>query len=425
MSPGRARAASMADIEVWLDWQGHCRPVGIVRRHAARGGERVTFSYHDEWISAPRGYAIDPSLPLGAGTFSPPPGHAMFGAMADTAPDSWGRTLMRRQERRNAEHDGRTVRTLQESDFLLGVSDHARLGALRFRHVGGDLFLAPPERATPGLVALGRLRAAAERVLQGMDTDEDLLAILAPGSSLGGARPKASVVDQFGTLSVAKLPKDTDEYSVERWEAIALDLAQTAGIRAAGHDIHDDRGRPIFVSRRFDRTAGQRLPFMSAMAMTGRRDGERGSYLELVDVLTTHGANAAADRSELFRRVAFSLLVSNTDDHLRNHGFLRLDHRGWSLSPAYDINPTPQDIGPRILTTNIDLDDGTCSIELLRSVAEEFCLKLADADLLIRDVARVTCAWRDAARRRGAPEPEIRRMASAFEHADLDTALAL
>ena len=425
MSPGRARAASMADIEVWLDWQGHCRPVGIMRRHAARGGERVTFSYLDEWISSPSGYAIDPSLPLGAGTFSPPPGHAMFGAMADAAPDSWGRTLMRRQERRNAERDGRTVRTLQESDFLLGVSDHARLGALRFRHVGGDLFLAPPERATPGLVALGRLRGAAERVLRGDDTDEDLLAILAPGSSLGGARPKASVVDQFGTLSVAKFPKDTDEYSVERWEAIALDLAQAAGIRSAEHDLHEDRGRPVFVSRRFDRAGGERLPFTSAMAITGRRDGERGSYLELVDVLTTHGANAAADRSELFRRVAFSVLVSNTDDHLRNHGFLRLDHRGWSLSPAYDINPTPQDIGPRVLTTNIDLDDGTCSIELLRSVAEEFCLKLADADTLIRDVARVTRGWRAAARLRGAPEPEIRRMESAFEHADLDAALAL
>ena len=415
----------MADIEVWLDWQGHCRPVGIMRRHAARGGERVTFSYHDEWISSPYGYAIDPSLPVGAGTFSPWPGHAMFGAMADAAPDSWGRTLMRRQERRFAERDGRAVRTLQESDFLLGVSDQARLGALRFRHAGDDLFLAPPERATPGLVALGRLRGAAERVLRGVDTDEDLLAILAPGSSLGGARPKASVVDQLGTLSIAKFPKDTDEYSLERWEAIALDLAQAAGIRVAEHDVHEDRGRLTFVSRRFDRKAGHRLPFTSAMAMTGRRDGERGSYLEIVDVLTTHGANAAADRSELFRRVTFSVLVSNTDDHLRNHGFLRLDHRGWSLSPAYDINPTPQDIKPRILTTNIDLDDGTCSIDLLRSVAEEFCLKLADADRLIRDVARVTRRWRLAARRRGAPEPEIRRMESAFEHPDLDAALAL
>ena len=417
--------ADMADIEVWLDWQGRCHPVGIMRRHAARGGERVTFRYADEWIASPHGFAIDPSLPLGPGTFRPAQGHVTFGAMADAAPDSWGRTLMRRQERRLAERERRAVRTLQESDFLLGVSDQARLGALRFRHAGDDLFQAPPERATPGVVALGRLRGAAERVLQGVDTDEDLLAILAPGSSLGGARPKASVVDQRGILSIAKFPKDTDDYSLERWEAIALDLAQAAGMRVAEHDIQEDRGRPIFVSRRFDRNAGQRLPFTSAMAMTGRRDGERGSYLEIVDVLTTHGAHATADRSELFRRVTLSVLISNTDDHLRNHGFLRLDHRGWSLSPAYDINPTPQDIKPRVLTTGIDFDDGTCSIALLRSVAEEFCLKLTDADLLIRDVARVTRTWRDAARRRGAPEPEIRRMESAFEHPDLDTALAL
>ena len=425
MFPGRVRVAFMADIEVWLDWQGHCRPVGIMRRHAARGAERVTFSYHDGWISSPDGFAIDPYLPVGAGTFSPPRGHPMFGAIAGAAPDSWGRTLMRRQERRSAERDGRAVRTLQESDFLLGVADQARQGALRFRLVGDDAFQAPPERATPALVALGRLRGATERVLRGIDTDDDLLAILAPGSSLGGARPKASVVDQHGNLSIAKFPKDTDDHSLERWEAIALDLAQAAGIRAAGHDLHDDRGRPILLSRRFDREAGRRLPFMSAMAMTGRRDGERGSYLEIVDALTTHGANAANDRAELLRRVAFSVLVSNTDDHLRNHGFLRRDHRGWSLSPAYDINPTPQDVGPRVLTTNIDLDDGTCSIELIRSVAEEFCLRLADADRLIRDVARVTRLWRDAARRRRAPEPEIRRMASAFEHPDLTAALAL
>ena len=415
----------MADIEIWLDWQGHCRPIGIMRRRAARGSERVTFSYHEEWISSPYGFAIDPSLPVGPGIFRPSPGHAIFGAIGDAAPDSWGRTLMRRRERRSAEREGRPVHTLSESDFLLGVPDEARLGALRFRHLGDDVFQARPETATPGLVALSRLRDAAERVIQGVETDDDLLAILAPGSSLGGARPKASVVDQRGRLSIAKFPKDTDEYSLERWEAIALDLAQAAGIRAAAHDLNEDRGRPIFVSHRFDRVAGKRLPFISALSMTERRDGERGSYLEIVDALTTYGAQAPADRVELFKRIAFSVLVSNTDDHLRNHGFLRLDHSGWTLSPAYDVNPTPQDIRTRILTTNINFDDGTCSVEMLRSVAEEFCLKLADADVLVRDVARVTRTWRDAARRRGADEPEIRRLESAFEHADLAAALAL
>ena len=415
----------MSDIEVFLDWQGNPHPVGIMRRRAARGGERVTFAYAEAWISSERGHAIDPTLPVGPGTFRPAAGHAVFSAVADSAPDSWGRALMRRRERREAEREGRSARTLQETDFLLGVSDEARLGALRFRHRGEQVFQAPREAAIPGLVALGRLRSAAERVLQGVESDEDLLAIFAPGSSLGGARPKASVVDQRGQLSIAKFPKESDEYSLERWEAIALDLAEAAGIHSAAHDILDDRGRPIFVSRRFDRRGTQRIPFISALSMTEHRDGERGSYLEIVDALTTHGARAAADRVELFRRIAFSVLVSNTDDHLRNHAFLRLDPSGWSLSPAYDINPTPPDLKARILATNINFDDGTCSIELLRSVAEEFSLKLADADMLVRDVARVTRTWRQAARRRGAAEAEIRRMEGAFEHAEQAAALAL
>ena len=415
----------MADIEVFLDLQGKCRQVGIMRRHAARGGERVTFAYAEDWISSEQGHAIDPTLPVGPGTFRPAAGHAVFSAIADSAPDSWGRALMRRRERREAEREGRSVRTLQESDFLLGVSDEARLGALRFRHRGDHVFQAPGETGTPGLIALGRLRSAAARVLQGAETDEDLLAIFAPGSSLGGARPKASVIDQRGELSIAKFPKESDEYSLERWEAIALDLAEAAGIRAAAHEIHEDRGRPIFVSRRFDRNGGHRIPFISALSMTEHRDGERGSYLEIVDALTTHGARAAADRVELFKRIAFSVLVSNTDDHLRNHAFVRFDSSGWTLSPAYDINPTPPDIRARILATNINFDEGTCSIELLRSVAEEFSLKLADADVLIRDVAQVTRTWRHAARQRGAAESEIRRMEGAFEHAEQTAALAL
>ena len=287
------------------------------------------------------------------------------------------------------------------------------------------IFQAPQDVGVPGTVALGQLLKASERILRGEETDEDLLLIFAPGSSLGGARPKASVIDQHGCLSIAKFPKETDEYSLERWEAIVLDLAEAAGIQTASHDLIDNDGRPIFLSRRFDREGQERIPFLSAMSMTEHRDGDRGSYLEVVDALTEHGANAADDRIELFKRVAFSVLVSNTDDHLRNHGFLWLGQRGWTLSPAYDVNPTPQDIKPRILATNIDFDDGTCSIELLRSVAEEFALKLADADALIRQVAIATQDWRQAARRRGAKEPEIQRMESAFEHEDLQTALSL
>jgi len=396
-----------------------------MRRHPGRGRESVTFEYDPAWISAEESFSIDPSLPIGVGTFRPPAGQEMFGTLGDSAPDTWGRTLMRRRERRAAEREQRPVRTLHEADFLLGVSDDTRLGALRFRWAGDDVFQAPQSVGVPGTVALGQLLGASERILRGEESDEDLLLIFAPGSSLGGARPKASIIDQHGRLSIAKFPKETDDYSLERWEAIALDLAGMAGIRVADHDLHENSGRPIFLSQRFDRDGDQRIPFLSAMSMTERRDGERGSYLEIVDALTEHGASAAADRSELFKRVAFSILVSNTDDHLRNHGFLWLGQRGWTLSPAYDINPTPHDVKAPILATNIDFDDGTCSVELLRSVADEFALTLGDADRLIRNVAEVVQTWRDIARARGARETEIQRMSTAFEHEQLAAALAL
>ena len=415
----------MADVEVFLDWQGQCLPVGLMRRHPARGRESVTFEYDPGWLASTTSFSIDPGLSKGPGVFRPPAGQEMFGTLGDSAPDTWGRTLMRRRERRAAETEGRPVRTLHEIDFLLGVSDETRLGALRFRWAGEEEFQAPQAIGVPGTVALGDLLRASERILRGEETDEDLLLIFAPGSSLGGARPKASVIDQHGALSIAKFPKETDNYSLERWEAIALDMAAACGITVAQHDIIENDGRPIFLSRRFDRQGGMRIPFLSAMSMTQHRDGERGSYLEIVDALSEQGANASADKTELFRRIAFSILVSNTDDHLRNHGFLWQGQQGWNLSPAYDINPTPADVKPRILSTNIDFDDGTCSVELLRSVAEEFSLKAVDCDRIIGAVAEVVRNWRDFAQGRGAREAEITRMTSAFEHDDLERALAL
>ncbi len=257
------------------------------------------------------------------------------------------------------------------------------------------------------------------------ESDDDLRLLLAPGASLGGARPKASVTDNDGSLAIAKFPRATDDYSVERWEAIALNLALNAGIRKAPHTLINVQDRPVFLSRRFDRHGDIRIPYLSAMTMTQHRDGEPGSYLEIVDALSAHGARPIRDRLELFRRVAFSILISNTDDHLRNHGFLRKSPCGWTLSPAFDINPSPGDMQARILSTAIDFDDGTCSIDLLRSVAQDFTLDLAFAETIIGQVAKVTRTWRVAAKRRAAPVREIDRMASAFEHPDLKDALAL
>jgi serine/threonine-protein kinase HipA len=349
----------------------------------------------------------------------------IFGAIGDSAPDTWGRRLMQRAERRQAERDRRAVRTLTEIDYLLGVSDETRLGALRFRRTTDEPFQAPLRAGVPALIELGRLLQITERILRDEETDDDLRFIFAPGSSLGGARPKASLVDQQGRLLIAKFPKETDDYSIETWEEIAMRLARAAGIATPPHELMRVAGKSVLISRRFDRVDGARIPFLSAMSMTGARDGERGSYPDIVDALARHGAQAKADAQALYRRMAFNVLISNVDDHLRNHGFLWLGRKGWSLSPAYDLNPTPTDIRPRILTTNIDLDEGTCSLDLVESAAEYFGLGLAQARAVIREVAAAAATWRSVAKEVGARSAEITRMASAFEHDDLARALAL
>lgn len=415
----------MADFDVHLSTPDGTRLIGRAHANRARGKETVLFEYADEWLRDAGRFALEPALPLTRGGFAPPAGQAIQASLGDSAPDTWGRRLMQRAERRQAERDRRAVRTLMESDYLLGVADETRLGALRFRRPDEAEFLARPHAGVPALVDLGRLLQITERILRDEETDEDLRMIFAPGSSLGGARPKASVLDQHGRLAIAKFPKETDDYSIETWEEIALRLAERAGIVTAGHELIRVAGKAVLLSRRFDRQDGQRIPFLSAMAMLGARDGEGGSYPEMVDALAAHGAQAKRDARALYRRVAFGVLVSNVDDHLRNHGFLRLDKAGWTLSPAYDLNPVPVDLKARVLTTKIDLEEATCSLDLLESAAEYFALSLASARVIIKEVATATARWRAVAREVGAPEPEINRMASAFEHDELRRALAL
>jgi serine/threonine-protein kinase HipA len=212
---------------------------------------------------------------------------------------------------------------------------------------------------------------------------------------------------------------------MEMWEEIALRLAGQAGIATPHHELIEVAGKVVLLSRRFDRTGTIRIPFLSAMAMLGAKDGERGSYPEIVDALTQHGAQGKTDAHALYRRVVFNVMISNVDDHLRNHGFLWLGKAGWSLSSAYDLNPMPTDLKARVLATNIDLDEGTCSLDLLESASGFFGLTLPQARAIIKQVATVTAGWRDIARAAGAPAAEITRMASAFEHDDLKRALAL
>jgi serine/threonine-protein kinase HipA len=415
----------MTDFEVHLSVEDGTRLMGRARSNRVRGKETVVFEYSDEWLRDADRFSIEPGLPMTRGGFAPPAGQAIHGSLADSAPDTWGRRLMQRAERRAAEREGRAVRTLLESDYLLGVSDVSRLGALRFRRVSGERFLADSRAGVPALMDLGRLLQSTERILRDEETDEDLQLIFAPGSSLGGARPKASVIDQYGRLSIAKFPKETDEYSIETWEEIALRLADRAGIVTAAHELLEVAGKAVLLSRRFDRAEGRRIPFLSAMAMLGAKDGEGGSYPEMVDALARHGADAKRDARALYRRVAFNVLVSNVDDHLRNHGFLRLNRSGWMLSPAYDLNPVPSDLKARVLTTNIDLEESTGSVDLLEASAGYFALSLAEARAILKEVAAATSTWRDVARQVGAPVREIDRMASAFEHDALQQAVAL
>ncbi len=414
------------EILVYVYLQGTPHLVGRLWARTRKDRESATLEYDKSWLAHPGRFSLEPALKLGPGPFHTPAGRPLFGAIGDSAPDRWGRALMRRATRRHAEREPEVPRTLTEVDYLLMVDDEARQGALRFAKREGGPFLAAHGPANiPPLIALPRLLAAAEHVLSGTDDDEDLRLLLAPGSSLGGARPKASVRDRAGHLAIAKFPNRTDEVSTVLWEAVALTLAAKAGVSVSPWRLENVAGKPVLLLRRFDREAGTRLPFLSAMSMLDAKDNEAHSYLELVDVLRRHGAAPKEDMHALWRRIVFSILISNTDDHLRNHGFLWAGPAGWRLSPAYDLNPVPADIKPRVLTTAIDLDDGTASLELAMGVAPYFELQANDANRTAAQVGRAVAKWRKEAAKLGIAQAEIARMSSAFEHRDLTAALAL
>jgi serine/threonine-protein kinase HipA len=327
---------------------------------------------------------------------------------------------MRRAERRVADREKRAPRTLREIDYLLLVDDEARLGALRFaKEVGGAFLRADSESRIPPVVKLPRLLTAAEHFENEKDDEEDLRLLLAPGSSLGGARPKASVRKQNGDLLIAKFPHKTDGTQVVLWEGLALRLATKAGITACSARIAKISRKPVLLLERFDRIHARRIPFLSAMSMLGARDNETHSYLEVVDALRQHGARVEADLEELWRRIAFYILISNTDDHLRNLGFLYEGSDGWRLAPAYDLNPVPVEVKPRILTTNITWDDGTARLERAMEVADYFKLSKNRARGIVRQVGKAVAGWRKEAATLGIGKSEQEVMASAFEHDDL------
>jgi serine/threonine-protein kinase HipA len=407
-----------------VDLDGKPHLLGRLWAHVRKNMESASFEYDKTWLENPMRFSLGPALQVGPGAFHTPADTPMFGAIGDSAPDQWGRALMRRAERRRAERAGTAPRSPQEIDFLLLVDDEARQGALRFAEKEGGPFLREKGgKRIPPLVELPELLSAVEHVVEDKDTEEDLLLLIAPGSSLGGARPKASVIDKDCHLAIAKFPRRDDEYNMVVWEAVALALPAKSGIPVPESRVETVADKPVILLRRFDRGKAARIPFLSAMSMLGAKDRDTRSYLEIVDALRQHGAAPKEDMEELWRRIVFSILISNTDDHLRNHGFLYAGQAGWRLSPAYDLNPVPVDIKPRILATAINEDDGAASLDLAMSVAEYFELEKDKAKAIAAQVGKAVSKWRDAAARYGIGKIEIDRMASAFEHDDLKKAL--
>lgn len=407
---------------VYLDLSGSPRLVGRLWSRTRKDRETATFEYDSEWLRNPLRFALEPALTLGPGPFHSGD-RALFGSIGDSAPDRWGRVLMRRAERRRAAGEGQTARTLREIDYLLMVDDEARQGALRFAAKPGGPYLAHGgKRKIPPLIQLPLLLTAAEHVSEDKESNEDLRLLLAPGSSLGGARPKASIRLPDGQLAIAKFPNAADEINVVLWEAVALSLASKAGIIVPEWKLELVGKKSILLLQRFDRLKKDRIPFLSAMSMLSAKDNEQRSYMEFVDVLRQHGGATREDIHMLWRRIVLSILISNTDDHLRNHGFLYNDRAGWRLAPAYDLNPVPIDIKPRVLSTCIDLDDATASLDLAFQVSSYFEIDKKEARQIAYEVGTAVKSWRKVAAKFGLTASEIDRMSSAFEHAELKKA---
>ncbi|MHB8255109.1 MAG: type II toxin-antitoxin system HipA family toxin [Acidiferrobacter sp.] len=418
----------MAIIAVYADWDGLPTPLRLGVLHAQRGASREIFAFEFDAAALAHPAAvnlqIDPRLGLFKGRQHPPQGHETFGVFADASPDRWGRLLMRRRLEREqrAGQVGKAVR-LHESDYLLGVHDAFRIGALRFRlGDAGDFLDNRHGMSAPPFVQLRELEAAS----LGLERDEDntaaagdewLRMLIAPGGSLGGARPKASVVDSNGHLWIAKFPSVRDEHDVGAWELVTHTLARSCGLRVP-ESLARRFANPhhTFLVKRFDRTTeGRRLHFASAMTLSDHKDGDDASagvsYLEIARVLIDHGAQTDTDLPELWSRIVFNLLVSNTDDHLRNHGFILVPGKGWRLSEAYDMNPVPESHG---LKLNISEADNAMDLELARSVAPYFRVDARAVNEIIARSQTVVRQWSKIATRLGIPVREQERMALAF-----------
>jgi serine/threonine-protein kinase HipA len=392
-------------ILVYADWQELDNPklMGRLSAIQMRGKEIFAFEYDKEWLNT-NYVQIDPDLYFFNGRQFLNDNKPNFGIFMDSSPDRWGRLLMRRREAALARQEQRKESLLFETDYLLGVFDEHRMGALRFKIEGNNTFLSDNQAmAAPPFTSLRELEQASLKLEQENSLNDSeylkwLNMLMAPGSSLGGARPKASVLDPNQELWIAKFPSKFDDKNIGAWEMVVHDLSKQAGIDVADAFIQKFNSRHhTFVTKRFDRIGKQRIHFASAMTLLGYTDGadyqEGVSYLHLAEFIMQHGINIDKDLEELWRRIVFSICVSNTDDHLRNHGFL-LTSKGWKLSPAYDINPNESGTG---LKLNISENDNALDLDLALSVAPFFRIKFERANNIIEEIKKATSTWRKLA----------------------------
>ena len=399
--------SSGKQIWVWLDDPafGRLRQIGTLSR-GDRGS--IRFSYEPDWLKHAHAFPLDPELDLTAGEFFP--GNSNFGVFMDSCPDRWGQLLMKRREAVLAKEEGRTPRTLGPWDFLLGVQDCTRMGALRFSRPDEQLFLADEALSAPPVARIAELQAIAFELSKKKQAAPDkikewLKVLVAPGSSLGGARPKANLMDEDGNLWIAKFPSADDDHDVALWEKLLQELAQRCGITVPdARLLQIGNGYHTFLVQRFDRHTGHRSFFASAMTMLSHIDTEDASYLELAEFIATYGeaGSISSDLEELFTRVVFNVATANRDDHLRNHGFLR-SPAGWRLAPAFDMNPSFRK-DEHVLS--VDLYNRRPDMELVLSTAGFYRLADTRAQQIITEVGTVVKEWQTHAGKLGLSRQE-------------------
>lgn len=417
-------ARNKIDLYVYAHWKGMREPriMGVLSAHFAKGKKAFSFEYDKSWIKSEKRLLIDPDIQFFSGPQFPN-NKENFGVFLDSMPDTWGRTLMKRRAAQHAkEHpdlSGTKPPILYDIDFLLGVYDESRMGALRFKTDPEGPFLDNNnETPTPPWSSIRELQYAADRLERDDDNEEVkkwLAVLIAPGSSLGGARPKANILDEHKELWIAKFPSKNDTLDKGAWEYLAYQLAITAGITMAPSRIEKIAGKHhTFFTKRFDREKGERIHFASAMTMTGNSEDtirdKPASYLDIADFIQTYGANIHENLAQLWRRIIFNIAISNTDDHLRNHGFILTD-TGWKLSPAYDLNPSVDKDG---LALNIDMDNNALDFDLAKSVGDFFRLDEKQMDDIIQQVMNSVSQWGKVADMIGISRSEKDLMRAAF-----------